>query len=80
LRQPVSSLYLAKQLRAELIIYPNGGHNIRLQDPEWLNEKLLSNFRKGFKTAYHYALTSSCSFDSFVTAEYNDEREGLEID
>ncbi|KAJ3306697.1 hypothetical protein HDV03_004328 [Kappamyces sp. JEL0829] len=73
LRQPVSSLYLAKQLKAELVIYPNGGHNIRLQDPQWLNERLLLHFRRGLNMAHQYGLTSSDSFDSFVTAEYNDE-------
>lgn len=78
LRQPVSSLYLAKQLKAELVIYPNGGHNIRLQDPQWQNEKLLHHFRRGMTAIAKYSsmdLFRSESFESFVTAEYESEGE-----
>ena len=78
LRQPVSSLYLAKQLKAELVIYPNGGHNLRLQDPQWHNEKLLHHFRRGFNLTAKYSLSDlmrTDSYDSFVTAEYDDDDE-----
>lgn len=78
LRQPVSSLYLAKQLKAELVIYPNGGHNLRLQDPKWQNDKLLYHFQKAIdlkvKSTPNF-ISKSESLDSFVTAEFDEEIE-----
>ncbi|KAL2918072.1 hypothetical protein HK105_202486 [Polyrhizophydium stewartii] len=48
-RQPVSSQYLAEKLNARLEIYPGGGHALRLQDPEWLNLRVLENIRAGIQ-------------------------------
>ncbi len=49
LRQPSSSEYLAKSLNARLEIYPLGGHALRMQDPEWHDNHLLSNLKQGIK-------------------------------
>ncbi len=37
---------MARRLKAELIVYPDGGHNLRLQDPKWTNQKLLLHFKE----------------------------------
>ncbi|KAJ3271357.1 hypothetical protein HDV01_006862 [Terramyces sp. JEL0728] len=43
-RQPASSQYLAGKLKGKLVIYPNGGHALRMQDPEWHNQTLMEHF------------------------------------
>eukprot|EP00842_Homolaphlyctis_polyrhiza_P000769 jgi/Hompol1/1693/HPOL_002747-RA len=48
LLQPSSSIFLAKRLDARLEIYKGAGHLIYLQDPEWHDQMLLENFRKGW--------------------------------
>ncbi|KAI8895060.1 Alpha/Beta hydrolase protein [Globomyces pollinis-pini] len=47
-RQPISSEYLANCLRGKLVIYKNGGHALRMQDPEWHNQQLLDHFRSTY--------------------------------
>jgi pimeloyl-ACP methyl ester carboxylesterase len=49
LRQPVSSLYLSSTLGGELIVYPGGGHALRMQDPAWHNEHHLRIIQKGIQ-------------------------------
>jgi hypothetical protein len=77
LRQPASSLYLAKRLKAFLIIYPGGGHNLRVQDPGWLNEQLYLHFKKARKNydLVYDPVIPSASCESFVTAEFNDSED-----
>ncbi|KAI8928571.1 Alpha/Beta hydrolase protein [Entophlyctis helioformis] len=57
LRQPSGSEYLAKRLQARFEIYKGGGHSIYWQDPEWYNNLVLDNIRKGH--ARHLAKTES---------------------
>ncbi|KAJ3359807.1 hypothetical protein HDU91_004797 [Kappamyces sp. JEL0680] len=66
IRQPMSSLYLAKHLQADLHVYPGGGHAIHLQDPDWLNALLHSLFQQTLETAKGFGLKHEESFDAFL--------------
>lgn len=59
------------------MVYPNGGHNIRVQDPEWLNEQLHLHFKKAKSAPKSYDLIPSVSCESFVTAELDESEDEI---